>query len=69
MHGLFYNGFKATTCVCNVNLLNLQVLEKNMVVIIYVVLASCAQNSPISWWRPTFKAAMEEYVGILYPIL
>jgi hypothetical protein len=32
--------------------------------------ASYAQNSPISWWRPTFKDAilMEEYVGILYPI-
>ena len=33
-------------------------------------LASFAQNSPISWWRTTFKAAIlkEEYVGILYPI-
>ena len=28
MQGRVYNGFKATTYVCNVNLLDLQVLEK-----------------------------------------
>ena len=28
MQGLVYNGFEAITCVCNVNLLNLQVLGK-----------------------------------------
>jgi hypothetical protein len=38
---------------------------------IYIYITINLDICPISWWRPTSKAPilMEEYVGILYPIL